>query len=124
MGATKEDIEASYDVGNEFFRLWLDERMCYTCALFESEVETLEQAQLNKLAYHAAAARVRPGARALDLRCGWGPMLRHFVDEAGAAEAHGITLSTAQLEEIRLHPRPGLTAELVSYRDFQPAQPF
>jgi len=49
MGSSKADVEVSYDVSNEFFRLWLDERMNYTCAVFESEGQSLEAAQINKL---------------------------------------------------------------------------
>ena len=48
MTSTKREVEVSYDVSNEFFRLWLDERMHYTCAVYESENESLEQAQVNK----------------------------------------------------------------------------
>ena len=48
MTSTKEEIEVSYDVSNEFFRLWLDERMHYTCAVYENGHDTLEQAQVNK----------------------------------------------------------------------------
>ena len=49
MGSSKADVEVSYDVSNEFFRLWLDERMNYTCAVYETPEQPLEAAQLNKL---------------------------------------------------------------------------
>ena len=72
MGSTQADVAVSYDVDNEFFRLWLDERMNYTCALFDDAdlarptapdarpAGNLELAQLRKLAWHHDAARVTP----------------------------------------------------------------
>jgi len=65
MGSTKDEVQVSYDVDNEFFRLWLDERMNYTCGLFEG-TENLEQAQLNKLAWLSNAAHVTPESTVLD----------------------------------------------------------
>ena len=59
MGSSKSEVEVSYDVSNEFFRLWLDERMNYTSAVFESETQSLEAAQLNKLRILSDFARVR-----------------------------------------------------------------
>lgn len=120
MGASQPDIEVSYDVSNEFFRLWLDEGMIYTGALFAKEHETLEQAQINKLAWHADSARVRPGSRVLDIGCGWGGTLRYLTEVRGAAHGHGITLSPSQLDEIRRRELPGVTAELISYQAYRP----
>jgi hypothetical protein len=60
MGSTKADVEVSYDVSNEFFRLWLDERMNYTSAVFESDDQSLEAAQLNKLKILSDFAKLTP----------------------------------------------------------------
>ena len=72
MGSTKAEVEVSYDVSNEFFRLWLDERMNYTCAVFESDDQPLEAAQLNKLRILSDFAKVSPEKKLLDIGCGWG----------------------------------------------------
>jgi cyclopropane-fatty-acyl-phospholipid synthase len=123
MGATAPEVQVSYDVGNEFFRLWLDERMNYTGALFDGEDLSLEQAQLRKLAWLHEAAHVSPGARVLDIGCGWGCNLETLI-ERGASMAHGLTLSPAQHEEIRRHNVPGVSAECVSYLDYRPNAAF
>ncbi|HLM73505.1 MAG TPA: class I SAM-dependent methyltransferase, partial [Polyangiaceae bacterium] len=67
MGSTKAEVEVSYDVSNEFFRLWLDERMNYTCAVFESDDQSLEAAQLNKLRILSDFAKVTPDKKLLDI---------------------------------------------------------
>jgi cyclopropane-fatty-acyl-phospholipid synthase len=122
LGATPRDIQVSYDVGNDFFRLWLDREMSYTCAMFQGE-ESLEDAQVRKLAFLHDAAGVKPGDSVLDIGCGWGANLEYLASR-GVREAHGITLSPAQIEEIRRRDRPSVSAECVSYADYQPARPF
>lgn|GEM_PF-5835730 len=88
MGATAQNIQVSYDVGNEFFRLWLDRDMSYTSAMFEGD-ESLEAAQARKLAYLSAAAGVRPGDSVLDISCGWGANLDYLASRgAGARPWH------------------------------------
>src|SRR5690242_16136306 len=116
MGATPDQVQTSYDGGNEFFRLWLDEGMSYTGAMFEGD-EPLEAAQRRKLAWLADAAGVRPGASVLDIGCGWGACLAFLARERGIARGQGITLSPAQVEEVRRRGVPGVDAALVSYTD-------
>src|ERR1044071_4342816 len=99
MGSTQSEVEVSYDVDNEFFRLWLDERMNYTCGLFEG-TDNLEQAQLNKLAWLSKAAHVGPESTVLDIGCGWGANLEYLALVSKVKAAHGITLSSAQFAEI------------------------
>ncbi|MEO7328771.1 MAG: class I SAM-dependent methyltransferase [Minicystis sp.] len=122
MGASSRDIQVSYDVGNEFFRLWLDRDMSYTSAMFQGD-ESLEDAQKRKLAFLHDAAGVQPNDAVLDIGCGWGANL-DYLASSGVREAHGITLSPAQIEEIRRRGRPGVTADCVSYAEYQPARPF
>jgi len=122
MGASSRDIQVSYDVGNEFFRLWLDRDMSYTAAMFRGD-EPLEVAQQRKLAFLYDAAGVCPGASVLDIGCGWGANLDYLASRDVRA-AHGITLSPAQIEEIRRRERPGVTAQCVSYADYEPPRPF
>jgi cyclopropane-fatty-acyl-phospholipid synthase len=121
--SNKTEIAISYDVSNEFFRLWLDENMNYSCALFEG-TDSLEAAQKNKLRWIHDAARVEPGKRVLDIGCGWGANLRYLTQERGVREAWGITLSEAQFTHLREARLPGVTVECVSYRDWQPARRF
>jgi cyclopropane-fatty-acyl-phospholipid synthase len=121
--STKSEISVSYDVGNDFFRLWLDKRMNYTCAVFD-DTDDLDEAQVAKLALLTALARVTPEARVLDIGCGWGAALEYLAVDHGVADVHGITLSEAQAAEIRSRQLPGVVVECVDYRDYRPAQPF
>jgi cyclopropane-fatty-acyl-phospholipid synthase len=73
-----------YDLGNAFFRLWLDERMVYTCAYFSSPQLSLEDAQLAKLDYVCRKLRLRPGDRVLEAGCGWGALALHMASRYGA----------------------------------------
>jgi cyclopropane-fatty-acyl-phospholipid synthase len=90
-------IAFHYDVSNEFYALWLDERMVYSCAYFESEADSLARAQATKLELICRKLRLKPGERLLDIGCGWGALLLHAARHHGAY-AHGITLSRRQWE--------------------------
>ncbi|HEY5994271.1 MAG TPA: cyclopropane-fatty-acyl-phospholipid synthase family protein [Gallionellaceae bacterium] len=116
-------VSFHYDVSNEFYRLWLDERMVYSCAYFENRTETLEQAQCNKLDHICRKLRLKPGESLLDIGCGWGALLCWAAEHYGV-KAHGITLSTNQhayVEElIRARGLEGqVSVELLDYRDLQ-----
>jgi len=99
MGSSQTDVEVSYDVGNDFFRLWLDERMNYTCAVFESADESLETAQLNKLRILSDFAKADPGMSILDIGCGWGACLEYLANVRHVKRAVGVTLSRAMADE-------------------------
>jgi cyclopropane-fatty-acyl-phospholipid synthase len=86
-----------YDVSNEFYRLWLDRQMVYSCAYFESPDDPLEAAQERKLDYLCRKLRLRPGQRLLDIGCGWGALVIHAAKHFGVG-AKGITLSAPQAE--------------------------
>jgi cyclopropane-fatty-acyl-phospholipid synthase len=94
----REAIRYHYDVGNDFYSLWLDRRMVYSCAYFadgtDPDVE-LEDAQLAKLDLICRKLRLRPGDRLLDVGCGWGALIMHATRQYGVT-ALGITLSEAQ----------------------------
>ena len=129
MGSTQADVEVSYDVSNEFFRLWLDERMNYTSGIFDEpnenwHTDSLEAAQIKKLAWHHDSARLTPDKRLLDIGCGWGANLEYQAVDRGVKECHGITLSRAQHDEIMRRKIPGVTASVVSYLDYKPAKKF
>jgi cyclopropane-fatty-acyl-phospholipid synthase len=127
MGSTQADVEVSYDVSNEFFRLWLDERMNYTCGIFDEgdwHTTSLEEAQIRKLAWLHDAAHLSPGKRLLDIGCGWGANLEYQAVDRGVKEVHGITLSRAQHDEIARRKIPGMTASVISYADYKPTKKF
>jgi cyclopropane-fatty-acyl-phospholipid synthase len=121
--SNQEEVEVSYDVGNEFFRLWLDEKMNYTCGIYEG-TDNLEEAQVKKLEWLADAAHVTPEKRVLDIGCGWGADVEHLVTQRNAKSATGITLSRSQAEECRRRELPRAEFIVTDYRDFAPQEKF
>jgi cyclopropane-fatty-acyl-phospholipid synthase len=93
-------IRYHYDVGNEFFALFLDESMTYSCAIFSRGATTLEEAQRTKLELVASKLDLKPGMRLLDVGCGWGSFAIHAARNHGV-QVTGITLSPAQAELAR-----------------------
>jgi cyclopropane-fatty-acyl-phospholipid synthase len=93
-------VRYHYDVGNDFFALFLDESMTYSCAIFSRGAQTLEQAQLTKLDLVAKKLELAPGVELLDVGCGWGSFAIHAAREYGA-KVTGITLSEPQAELAR-----------------------
>ena len=96
-GEDRAAIEHHYDVSNEFYALWLDPRMVYSCAYFRSEEDSLEQAQLQKLDHICTKLRLAPGERLLDVGCGWGALVMRAAERYGV-DATGITLSRNQYD--------------------------
>jgi cyclopropane-fatty-acyl-phospholipid synthase len=82
---SRHNVHVHYDLGNEFYRLWLDEQMLYTCAYFPEPGVTLEQAQIAKLDRVCRKVWLRPGERVLDAGCGWGALARHMAREYGVS---------------------------------------
>ena len=91
----REAIQHHYDVSNEFYQLWLDPRMVYSCAYFREESDSLEQAQVQKLDHICRKLRLQPGEKFLDIGCGWGALVMHAAKHYGVV-ATGITLSENQ----------------------------
>ena len=91
-----DDIKHHYDVSNEFYRLWLDDRMIYSCAYFQTGEETIDAAQEAKLDHICRKLRLKPGERFLDIGCGWGGLIIHAARRYGVY-AVGITLWTISL---------------------------
>lgn len=94
-GIDAEAIAYHYDVSNDFYRLWLDEEMLYSCAYFRSDADSLETAQTQKLDHILAKLRPQPGQRLLDIGCGWGALVLRAASKYGM-RAVGITLSQNQ----------------------------
>jgi cyclopropane-fatty-acyl-phospholipid synthase len=93
-------IRYHYDVGNDFFALFLDETMTYSCAIFSRGAQTLEEAQRTKLDLVASKLGLEPGMKLLDVGCGWGSFAIHAARHHGV-KVTGITLSPAQAELAR-----------------------
>lgn len=89
------DIQFHYDVSNDFYRLFLDERMVYTCAYFTEWHDDLDRAQADKLEMICRKLRLQPGDRMLDIGCGWGALLMHAAKNYGVI-GDGVTLSEEQ----------------------------
>ncbi len=119
----KAQVAVSYDVDNEFFRLWLDKRMNYTCAVFDG-TDDLDAAQLAKLDVLYRLGHVRTDSRVLDIGCGWGANLEYLGVDRGVREVHGITLSEAQHGEILRRDLPGVRSSCMDYRDYEPPVAF
>jgi cyclopropane-fatty-acyl-phospholipid synthase len=90
-------IQFHYDVSNEFYQLWLDPEMQYSCAYYTDWDNSLEQAQLDKLEMICRKLRLLPGEKMLDIGCGWGGLLCYAAQHYGV-HAHGVTLSQRQYD--------------------------
>ncbi|MDP2368223.1 class I SAM-dependent methyltransferase [Rhodoferax sp.] len=113
-----------YDVSNDFYRLWLDEQMVYSCAYFPTRNESLDEAQSAKLDHILAKIMLKPGERLLDIGCGWGALAIRAAQKFGA-HAVGVTLSKNQHELACERVRQAGLSELVEirlqdYRDVDP----
>ncbi|MHB0951404.1 MAG: class I SAM-dependent methyltransferase [Allorhizobium sp.] len=120
-GEAQRNVAHHYDLGNEFYRLFLDDNMLYSCAYFRQPDETLEQAQRNKLRLLAAKLNLKPGMKVLDIGCGWGD-LALYLAKLEDVSVVGVTLSkeqhalaTKRAEDAGLSGR--VRFELKDYRD-------
>jgi cyclopropane-fatty-acyl-phospholipid synthase len=82
--AARENVHHHYDLGNDFYRLWLDERLLYTCAYFESKETSLEAAQVAKMDHICRKLCLHPGDRVIEAGCGWGAFALHMARNYGA----------------------------------------
>jgi len=117
----RDAIHFHYDVSNEFYALWLDRAMVYSCAYFENPEVDLDSAQQAKLDHICRKLALRPGEQFLDIGCGWGALVIHAARHYGV-RAHGVTLSSQQLSIARERiEQAGLagsvSVELMDYRD-------
>jgi len=122
-GASAEAIQHHYDVGNDFYALWLDSTQTYSCALWE-EGDTLESAQLRKIDFHITQARAMGAKRVLDVGCGWGAVLQRLMETYAVEHAVGLTLSKAQVAWCKAKHHPRIDVRLESWSDHVPVEPY
>ncbi|MGP1684666.1 MAG: class I SAM-dependent methyltransferase, partial [Giesbergeria sp.] len=92
VSRAQRNIHHHYDIGNDFYRLWLDRDMVYTCAYFSSQTMGLEEAQTAKLDYVCRKLRLAPGESVLETGCGWGALALHMAKHYGAiVKAYNIS---------------------------------
>ena len=117
---SRRNVAHHYDLSADFYRLFLDGDLQYSCGYFTDPANTLEQAQSDKKAHIAAKLLLEPGMRVLDIGCGWGGMALYLHERTGA-EVLGVTLSTEQLAVARARAEAAGVAdkvrfELIDYR--------
>jgi cyclopropane-fatty-acyl-phospholipid synthase len=122
-----EAIRFHYDIGVDFFRLWLDPTLTYSAGRWSEAHDNsprqrcLHDAQTAKLDFHLRSVGARKHDRILDVGCGWGGMLARAVREYGVARADGLTLSSDQFAHVRSMAMPGVRVHLQSYESFRPS---
>lgn len=117
----QKEVSSHYDIGNDFYKLWLDETMSYSCGYFKNQDDTLYQAQVNKVDYILEKLYLKEGMTLLDIGCGWGFLLMEAAKKY-KVKGTGITLSSEQQKEFRDRIKKEgleeyLTVELMDYRD-------
>ena len=116
----RSNVAHHYDIGNDLYRLFLDDDLQYSCAYFTDPNNSLEQAQLDKKAHIAAKLELEPGQHVLDIGCGWGGTAL-FLNRVAGVRVTGVTLSEEQLKVARERAESAGVAdqvkfELIDYR--------
>lgn len=115
ISEAKANIHHHYDLGNEFYQLWLDHaEMQYTCAYYEQPDLTLEQAQLAKLEHVCRKLRLKPGMTVVEAGCGWGGLARYMARHYGV-KVHSYNISREQLAFARDQARQQQLDHLIEY---------
>ncbi len=117
----QKEVSSHYDIGNDFYKLWLDETMSYSCGYFKNENDSLYDAQLNKINYTLKKLRLKENMKLLDIGCGWGHLLITAAKKY-KVKGTGITLSKEQYKEFKEkiseeNLENYLSVELMDYRD-------
>ncbi|WP_446787921.1 class I SAM-dependent methyltransferase [Macellibacteroides fermentans] len=109
---SKDNVQHHYDIGNDFYRLWLEDSMTYSCGYFQSPDDTLNGAQKNKVAHILRKLNLNEGQTLLDIGCGWGELIITAAKEY-RAKTMGITLSSEQFAKIKERIKSEMLEELV-----------
>ena len=123
LGTSAAAIEHIYDVGNEFFELFLGSSMTMSSALWHP-FDSLESAQIRQMDYHIAQSRAKGAKRVLDIGCGWGTLLKRLVNEYEVEQAIGITLSPSQVDWIRQFNHAQIEVRHEDWLDHVPDAPY
>jgi cyclopropane-fatty-acyl-phospholipid synthase len=115
LARDRRAVRHHYDAGNDFFKLFLDDSMTYSCAYWRNGANTLEEAQAAKRELVCTKLALRKGERLLDVGCGWGSMAIHAATEHGA-RVLGVTLSEPQVQEARRRAAAAGVADRVEFR--------
>jgi cyclopropane-fatty-acyl-phospholipid synthase len=100
LSGSRRNIHHHYDIGNEFYKLWLDERMVYTCAYYPSHDTSLEDAQIAKMDHVCRKLRLQPGDTVVEAGCGWGALALHMARHYGVT-VKAYNISTEQISYAR-----------------------
>ncbi len=100
LGGSRDNIHHHYDLGNDFYRLWLDDEMLYTCAYYASPSMTLEEAQIAKMDHVCRKLELRPGDTVIEAGCGWGSLALHMAQHYGAT-VRAFNISPEQIAYAR-----------------------
>jgi len=114
-GQARRNISHHYDLGNEFYQLWLDETMTYSSALFETRQESMEKAQMAKYASMVDRMGVQPGDHVLEIGCGWGGFAEYAAAERGL-KVTGLTISREQLTYAQERIEKAGLSDLVDFK--------
>jgi cyclopropane-fatty-acyl-phospholipid synthase len=104
LNTARHNIHHHYDIGNDFYRLWLDEQLVYTCAYFPHDHTSLEEAQRAKMAYVCRKLRLQPGETVVEAGCGWGALALHMARHHGA-RVRAFNISHEQIAYAREQAR-------------------
>lgn len=119
----KEEVSYHYDIGNDFYKLWLDDTMSYSCGYFKNPTDTLYDAQMNKVHHLLKKLNLKEGLTLLDIGCGWGGLLIEAA-KLYKVKGLGITLSQEQHDEFKRRIKEEgledyLDVKIMDYRDLK-----
>lgn len=113
-------IRHHYDVGNDFYRLWLDSSLSYSCAMWADQQDTLAEAQKRKLDFHLGAISAERARSVLDIGCGWGAILQQLATRHHVGKSVGLTLSEEQAAYVRARGYPGVEVRVENWMHYEP----
>lgn len=123
MQKQKQEVSSHYDIGNDFYKIWLDDTLSYSCAYFENEEDSLYDAQINKIHHILKKLNLSEGLNLLDIGCGWGGLLIEAAKKY-KVKGLGITLSKEQYRKFKERIKENnledlLDVKLMDYRELK-----